>query len=135
MPLQPISRNDPMWGRLVKKIVSGGQTGADRGALDAAIALAIPHGGWCPKGRRAEDGVIHSRYQLRETETEKHRPRTKLNVEDSDGKMILTHGPLEGGSLFTAEYAERMGKPFLHFDFVERGERLGRRLPNSSRGF
>lgn len=55
MPLRKMSRDDPMWSRLVKKIVSGGQTGVDRGALDAAISLDVPHSGWCPKGRRAED--------------------------------------------------------------------------------
>lgn len=105
-----MSRDDPMWGRLVKKIVSGGQTGADRGALDAAIALAIPHGGWCPKGRRTEDGAIPSKYELTETPATNYQARTKRNVEESDGTVILTRGPLEGGSLFTAEHAERVNK-------------------------
>ena len=110
---------------MLKRIVSGGQTGADRGALEAAIALGIPHGGWCPKGRQAEDGPIPPRYQLTETPTEDHRARTRLNVEESDGTVILARGPLDEGSLYTVEHAERIGKPLLHVDLAEHGDRFG----------
>ena len=76
----------------LRKIVSGGQSGVDRGALDAAIARGCNHGGWCPAGRRAEDGPIAERYQLRETEAAKYEVRTEQNVLDSDGTLILCHG-------------------------------------------
>ncbi|MBL7017121.1 MAG: hypothetical protein ISR84_06140, partial [Kiritimatiellales bacterium] len=68
----------------VAKIISGGQSGADRAALDAAMACGIPHGGWCPKGRLAEDGQISPKYNLREMETDSYSERTKANVADSD---------------------------------------------------
>ncbi len=100
---------------MVGKIVSGGQTGADRAALDFAIGRGIPHGGWCPKGRLAEDGPIDSRYQLKETATAIYEERTGLNVRDSDGTVIFTIAPqLAGGSKMTAEFAARRGKPWLH---------------------
>ena len=76
-------------------IVSGGQTGVDRGALDAAIAAGIPHGGWCPRGRLAEDGPIAAQYQLRETRSAKYYIRTRKNVLDSDATLILCRGPLD----------------------------------------
>lgn len=94
------------------KIVSGGQTGADRAALDWAIARGIPHGGWCPPGREAEDGPIPARYQLTEALTGGYRHRTRLNVEHSDGTLILNLGELEGGTLETRRFAERLKKPF-----------------------
>lgn len=71
--------------RLVTRIVSGGQTGADRAALDWAIAHGIPHGGWCSPGRMAEDGMIDARYKLSEILTGGYRRRTRMNVEDGDG--------------------------------------------------
>lgn len=92
-------------------IISGGQTGADRAALDFAIAHDIPHGGWCPRGRRAEDGVLDARYRLRETESKNYRARTRRNVADSDATLILTLGELSDGSLVTREFAERGNKP------------------------
>jgi len=92
-------------------IVSGGQTGADRAALDWAIAHEIPHGGWCPKGRRAEDGPLDVIYQVTETEGEGYRARTVRNVRDSDATLILNLGELEGGSLETLRIAERRSKP------------------------
>ncbi len=71
---------------MITKIISGGQTGVDRAALDAAIELNIPHGGWCPKGRLAELGqTIPDKYQLQETESSEYSQRTKLNIHDSDG--------------------------------------------------
>ncbi len=98
---------------MLKKIISGGQTGADRAALDWAIAHGIAHGGWCPRDRRAEDGAIDARYRLQETESPHYRQRTGYNVEDSDGTLVLNLGPLTGGTLETIRIAERLGKPCL----------------------
>lgn len=92
-------------------IISGGQTGVDRAALDFAIAHGIPHGGWCPLGRRAEDGVLDPRYRLRETESKNYRQRTRRNVADSDATLILNLGELADGSLATRQLAEHAGKP------------------------
>lgn len=92
-------------------IVSGGQTGSDRAGLDFAIAHGLPHGGWCPSGRRAEDGPLDKRYQMRETEGEGYRQRTKRNVADSDATLIFNIGELSDGSLATLRLAERAGKP------------------------
>ncbi|MGE4550251.1 MAG: putative molybdenum carrier protein [Opitutales bacterium] len=94
-------------------IVSGGQTGADRAALDWAIARQVPHGGWCPAGRLAEDGLIPDRYQLRETPSVAYPERTRLNVEDSDATLIVSSHPLEGGTLLTVKHAEEVEKPIL----------------------
>ncbi|MCC6355238.1 MAG: putative molybdenum carrier protein [Verrucomicrobiae bacterium] len=97
---------------IIEKIVSGGQTGADRAALDAAIALGIPHGGWCPKGRRAEDGRIPGRYRLAETPGANYLQRTEWNVRDSDGTVLFTLGKAAtGGSRKTIEIARRLGGP------------------------
>jgi putative molybdenum carrier protein len=99
------------------KIVSGGQTGADRAALDFALDRGIPIGGWVPKGRLAEDGRISERYAgLVETESPDPAIRTARNVRDSDATLILSNGPLEGGSLLTYREATRIGKPVLHLD-------------------
>jgi hypothetical protein len=95
----------------LRKIVSGGQTGADRAALDWAIAHVIPHGGWCPKGRRAEDGPLGSQYHLVETVGEGYRARTVRNARESDATLIVNLGELEGGSLETLRIAKRRGKP------------------------
>ena len=96
-------------------IVSGGQTGADRAALDWAMSRHLPHGGWCPQGRRAEDGRIDLRYRLKETPSEAYEQRTEWNVRDSDGTVIFTVGSeLAGGSLLTRQMALRHGKPLLH---------------------
>lgn len=97
----------------IEKIISGGQTGVDRAALDVALELGIPCGGWCPQGRRAEDGVIASKYPLQETEARNYQTRTKLNVHDSDGTLILNRGDLSGGTAYTTHLAETMGKPYL----------------------
>ena len=97
------------------KIISGGQTGVDRAALDVAIDLNIDHGGWCPLGRKAEDGPIDTVYKLKETETSEYLERTKLNVDDSDGTLILYQGELEGGTKFTWQYAKSVSKPALLF--------------------
>ncbi len=97
----------------VQRIVSGGQTGVDRAALNVAIELGIEHGGWCPRGRRAEDGVIAAQYQLQETESADYAVRTKRNVEDSDGTLILYRERLMRGTLLTHQVAKRLGKPTL----------------------
>ena len=101
----------PNW--LPNTVVSGGQTGVDRAALDWACNHRIPHGGWCPQGRRASDGPLSVKYQLRETESAGYRQRTKLNVQDSDATLILNLGELDGGTLQTQQFAERMGKSHL----------------------
>ena len=97
------------------KIISGGQTGADIAALDWAILQGIFHGGWCPKGRKTEDGVLPEQYKLVETPSASYLQRTEWNVRDADATLIFTLGDkLEGGSKRTAEYAERIAKPWLH---------------------
>lgn len=97
----------------VRRIVSGGQTGVDRGALDAAIELGIEHGGWCPRGRLAEDGPIPARYQLRETEELEYAVRTESNVTDSDGTLVLYKDRLQRGTLLTYRLARRHAQPAL----------------------
>src|SRR5262245_42174345 len=107
---------DPIFYNL-RRIISGGQTGADRAALDFAIANGIEIGGWIPAGRLAEDGPLAAWYAgLRETESADPAVRTALNVRDSDATVIVSHGPLAGGSLLTLEEAGRIGKPVFHVD-------------------
>ena len=96
-----------------EKIISGGQTGVDRAALDAAIELGIPHGGWCPRGRLAEDGRIPDRYALAETESPEYPVRTERNVIDSDATLILYHGRLSGGTELTRRLARQHSRPWL----------------------
>jgi len=93
------------------RVVSGGQTGVDRAALDVAISLGIPHGGWCPQGRRAEDGRIADRYNLRETDSPEYDARTEQNVLDSDATLALCPGSPRGGTALTIRLAERHGRP------------------------
>ena len=101
------------------KIISGGQTGADRAGLDWAIKNGIPHGGWCPKGRRAEDGPIDAKYQLKETPSSNDLQRTEWNVRDSDGTVIFSVGKrLSGNSSETLEFAIKHRKPYLHLSAV-----------------
>ena len=100
------------------RVVSGGQAGVDRAALDAAITLGLPIGGWCPLGRRAEDGPIPERYPLRETPSADYAERTEWNVRDSDATLILHRGPMTGGTRLTAELARRLGKPLLARDLA-----------------
>lgn len=97
-------------------IVSGGQTGVDRAALDAAMAAGLAVGGWCPAGRRALDGVIPARYPLRETPSSRYEQRTEWNVRDADATLILTRGEPSGGTRLTAELAARYGRPLLLVD-------------------
>jgi hypothetical protein len=101
------------------RIISGGQTGVDRGALDAAQALGIAHGGWCPRGRLAEDGRIPDRYLLVETESPDYAVRTARNVEDSQATLILHRGPFGGGTKLTRRLARRYGRPCLLVDLEQ----------------
>jgi hypothetical protein len=94
------------------RIVSGGQTGVDRAALDVAIALNVQHGGWCPAGRLSEDGSIPSRYQLTETDSADYPVRTEQNVVDSDATLIVYEGRLKGGTLLTRRICQRLHKPY-----------------------
>jgi hypothetical protein len=97
------------------KIISGGQTGADRAALEWALANGVLHGGWCPKGRKAEDGVIPAHFQLTETGSESLPVRTRRNIRDSGGTVIFSNGPeVGGGTRQTVEIAKKTGKPMLH---------------------
>jgi hypothetical protein len=99
--------------RFCHHIVSGGQTGADRGALDFAIEHGYTHGGWAPNGREAEDGTIARKYQLLELDLGGYRQRTRRNVQDSDGTLIINRDELDGGTLATQVFAQRLKKPFL----------------------
>jgi len=108
----------------IQRIISGGQTGVDRAALDFAITRKIAHGGWCPAGRRAADGVLDARYQLQETESSCYRQRTKRNVRDADATLIIYRDRLEGGSLLTRDLATRHGKPLLLCDLHVPAEEL-----------
>ncbi len=101
---------------IVKRIISGGQTGVDRAALDVALELGIPCGGWCPKGRTAEDGRIPRKYAVRETPSGTYSQRTRWNVRDSDASLILTVGDLSGGTRLTFEAAQQSGKPVTVVD-------------------
>jgi hypothetical protein len=104
----------------MRKIISGGQTGADRAALDFALENDLETGGFVPKNRAAEDGRIGEKYpNLTEIETENPAERTELNVTDAAATLILSHGELKGGSKLTKEFAEKHRKPFLHIDFSE----------------
>ncbi len=99
------------------RIVSGGQTGADRAALDAALALGLEAGGWVPLGRQAEDGTIPDRYpNLQEAESELPAVRTELNVRESDATVIFSHGTLTGGTALTESITRKLAKPLLHLD-------------------
>ena len=101
------------------KIVSGGQTGADRGALDAALQLGLPHGGWCPAGRKSEDGMIPEQYCLREHASEEYPIRTEMNVLDSTATLIFYCDELTGGSLQTLEFAVRHNRASFVVDTRE----------------
>ena len=97
----------------LRKIVSGGQTGADQGALSACVQAGFPYGGWIPQGRRTEKGKVPARYRLRQHWSRHYPPRTEKNVVDSDGTVIFTCGKPDGGSPLTIEFAEKHGKPCL----------------------
>ena len=107
----------------LKKIVSGGQAGIDRGALDAALEAGFPCGGWAPEGRAAEDGRIPVRYPLQELAGAGYEERTLQNVLDSDGTAILHTGMLRGGTRQTMLHCVKHGKPFELVDATRSGPR------------
>jgi hypothetical protein len=107
---------------VITKIISGGQTGADQAALDVAIELGIPHGGWVPRGRMTETGRLPEKYHMQEITSISYPERTELNVVDSDGTLIISHGKLSGGSAFTLEIAGKHRKSCLHIDLDELDE-------------
>ncbi|MEK7505547.1 MAG: putative molybdenum carrier protein [Patescibacteria group bacterium] len=96
---------------MISKIISGGQTGVDRAALDFAIKNNIAHSGFCPKGRRSEDGIIPDKYNLTETDSPDYLTRTAMNVKNSDGTLIITRGNPEGGTRETINLCIRNNKP------------------------
>lgn len=110
----------------VQRIISGGQTGADRGALEAAITLGLDHGGHCPAGRRAEDGRIPERFRLIETESADYAVRTEKNVLEADGTLLVTRGAPTGGSALTAALARRHDRALLHLDLASEHDAVGR---------
>jgi hypothetical protein len=110
------------WPLEIETIVSGGQSGVDRAALDVAFELGLRCGGWCPLGRKAEDGPIPERYPLRETPRRTYKQRTRWNVRDSDGTLILTVGVPTGGTEATRRFAQKLGKPHLVVDLAQPAE-------------
>ena len=107
---------------MTKKIISGGQTGADRGGLDAAIKLKMPYGGWCPKGRKAEDGIIPVKYKkLQEASSTFYTVRTEKNVMDSDATLVFCYSiPDSYGTSATISYCKKHKKPWFDI-FTEIG--------------
>ncbi|MGD8962413.1 MAG: putative molybdenum carrier protein [Desulfobacterales bacterium] len=101
---------------MIRKIISGGQTGADRAALDAAIKLSIPHGGWIPRGRLTEAGPLSDEYNLTEMPSSSYPLRTEQNVIESSGTLIISHGRLSEGSDYTRKMAIKHQRPWLHID-------------------
>lgn len=104
----------------LRQIISGGQTGVDRAALDVALELEFPCGGWCPRGRRAEDGPLDMRYPLRETTSFSYAERTRRNVRDTDGTLIITCGPPVGGTALTLHFARTMPRHRLVVDLQQK---------------
>ena len=103
---------------MLEKIISGGQTGADRAALDVAVKFDIEHGGWIPRGRRTEEGVLPAKYHLVEMASSDYRQRTRQNILDSHGTVILSRGSLTGGSKLTQTVAQGLGRPYCHIDLL-----------------
>ena len=104
---------------MIRKIISGGQTGVDQAALEVAIKLNIPHGGWCPKGRIAENGTIPRKYLVVETESSDYSVRTKLNIRDSDGTLVLLPSStkkITNGTMLTIQEAKEKKRPLLIID-------------------
>lgn len=104
---------------MIKKIISGGQIGADQAALDVAIKMGISHGGWIQKGRKTERGILPEKYQLKEMPVAGFKERIEQNIIDSDGMVIISHGNLTGGSDYGQEMAKKHNRPCLHIDLNE----------------
>jgi len=104
---------------VLRKVISGGQTGVDRGALDAAIELGLEHGGWCPMGRIAEDEFIPTRYALRQTDTKNYAKRTEKNLLLADGTLILYRAVLSGGTYLTYQLCKQYSRPMLSIDLAQ----------------
>lgn len=98
------------------RIITGGQSGVDRAALDAALEAGIPCGGWCPAGRWAEDGPIDARYPLTETPQTDPAVRTRWNVRETDATLVLTLGAEDAGTRLAIDEAEALGRPRLALD-------------------
>ncbi len=109
-------RRFPLGLRYPTRIVSGGQTGVDRAALDVALARGLGCGGWVPRGRRAEDGPLPARYPVKESESDEYVVRTRLNVRDSDATLIVTRGAPTGGTALTIHFARELRRPWLVVD-------------------
>ncbi len=107
---------------MIKKIISGGQTGADRAALDTAIKFNINYGGWIPQGRKTEEGPLSHKYHMDEMPTDSYSERTRQNIMDSQGTIIISRGPLTGGSLLTQKFAFTLKKPCCHVDLFDLDE-------------
>lgn len=101
---------------MLEKIISGGQTGADQGALDGAISCGFPYGGTLPAGRKTENGTLPISYEMDEIASGRYADRTAKNVIDGDATLIVSHGSLTGGSALTMKIAKRLDKPWLHID-------------------
>jgi hypothetical protein len=104
---------------VIKKIVSGGQIGADQAALDVAIKLGLPHGGWIQKGRKTQSGILPEKYRLKELPTAGYKQRIEQNVIDSDGTLIVSHGEPTGGAEYGREMADKHHRPRLQADLKE----------------
>jgi hypothetical protein len=109
---------------MLKRIISGGQTGSDRAGLDVAMERGIDHGGWCPAGRKASDGEIPERYRLQETEEATYPPRTERNVKEADATVIFFRGPkMSAGCALTKRLCEKHEKPYVLVDIAINNER------------
>jgi hypothetical protein len=104
------------------KLISGGQSGVDRAALDVALSLGLPAGGWCPSGRRSEDGLIPEHYPLQETRSAEFHVRTQRNVETSSATLVLTRGTPTGGTRFAIEFCRTLRRPVLVVDLFDRAQ-------------
>ena len=107
---------------MIKKIISGGQTGADRAALDTAIKFNIEYGGWIPQGRNTEDGRLPDKYRMDEMPTDSYPKRTEQNIMDSHGTLIISRGCLAEGSLLTKKLASKLKKPCCHINLIDLDE-------------
>ena len=108
----------------ISKIISGGQSGVDRAALDAAISLGLKHGGFCPQGRKAEDGIIPVEYKMDEMNTEEYSARTMKNVQCSDGTLILHQGEITDGTALTDEFCKIKKKPLLIINILDEFKKI-----------